>query len=637
MKYISLLILIGFGYCGFAQTNDDLNKQLDLAYALESEKPDSALLVYRNIYQKAQQEEDSFFAFKALQYSGIVFSDNGNYDSAFVYYNKALKLSKTIPYKTGEGSVYINLGNVYLFKSKYPEAIEQYHKGIRIYEELQDTLRLPVAYRNLSGLYREIEDYKNYDIYLNKSIKVTRDPNNLAYLNNDLIKFYIDKGKLEKAKITLDKTLKLVESINDERIQFFTNRNQGEYFRAINKPQDALVYYTNAEDNIQGFKDVYFEMDLYKVMSYAYIDIGRVHLAEKYVLKTLNLAETLQAEDVISKCYLILAEIDHIKNPSKAYSYLKQGMAINDSIKQSKYYNKIAVLEEKFQSKTKDVALAHQKAKLDQLEVDALKRQNQLYASTLTGSVLVIVGLFFIWYFKKQGGIKEKEISHLKLQKEKEKLESLITGEELERKRLAKELHDGINGDLSALKYKLLSIDLSGFSSENKAKFTESVYMLDQSCSLIRHVSHNLAPPSIRDFGLLESVKQFIRKLNAFEQAEIEFQYYGSMLQFSEVVETNIYRIIQELTLNAVKHAEARSIIVQMNFNDDLLNITVEDDGKGFDVKNKSEGIGLKNSLSRVEFLEGNMEIDSTPRGTSILISFLLNTLEHHDKNSNNR
>ena len=631
MRYIFIIL----SFCltqGYSTTIEEhLKSQLDLAYTLEASKPDSALVIYKSIIKESRKANLPLYTFKATQYSGIVFSDNGRYDSAQVYYEKALEISKTSGNRTGEGAVYINLGNVFLFRSLYPEAIESYHSGIRIYEVEKDTNKLSIAYRNLSGLYRELEDYTHYEEYLNKSIDITRDSVSLGYLYNDRIKYFIDKEKLKKAKEALNRTLQFVKTSKNKRVLFFTHRNQGEYYRAIYKPNKAVEYYLKALKDLEYFKDLYFEMDLYKVLSYTYIDLKDTQKAKLYILKTQSIAEQLKAQEVIAKSYEVLAEIDFIENPSKAYTFLQKGKAINDSIKQTEYYNKIAELEEEFQSQKKDIALANQKVELEQLENKALKSENQLYLSILIGGLFVLISLTSIWFYKREQRLKKKEIYRLQLEKEKEKLEALITGEEQERKRLAKDLHDGINGDLSALKFKLLAFESSNFTNEQHKGYQVFIDMLDQSCALIRHISHNLAPPSIRDFGLLESVKQFCSKLNVFEEAHIEFYTYGDQVRFSELIETNIYRIVQELVLNAIKHSEAKEIFVQLNFTDKNLNITVEDDGKGFNKDENFKGIGLKNIHSRVEFLNGGMEISSNNEGTSVLISLFINNLEQHD------
>ncbi|MBP0904412.1 ATP-binding protein [Mariniflexile gromovii] len=265
--------------------------------------------------------------------------------------------------------------------------------------------------------------------------------------------------------------------------------------------------------------------------------------------------------------------------------------------------------------------------KLLKQELDLIKnqREKQIYFIASVGLIIFSLGIWFFFIQKQK--IKNKEIITLQQQKEIAKLEALMDGEEKERMRLAQDLHDGINGDLSYIKYHLSSIEYESLSNENKTLFDKSIDMIDYSCDQVRNISHNLSPTTINDFGLITSLKNYCNKLEGFHPIKINFQHFGNDIKLSKNIETVIYRIIQELVNNIIKHADASEAVVQINSYDDNLFITVEDNGKGFESSQKNAGIGLKNIASRIAFLNATLEEEHNANGTTFTINIDLNNI----------
>ena len=265
--------------------------------------------------------------------------------------------------------------------------------------------------------------------------------------------------------------------------------------------------------------------------------------------------------------------------------------------------------------------------KLNKQEFDLIKstREKQIYFISSLSLVLFSLG---IWYFFRQKqSIKNKEILTLQQQQEITKLQALMEGEEKERSRLAQDLHDGINGDLSYIKYHLSSIELESLSTENKTLVNKAIDMIDYSCDQVRNISHNLSPTTINDFGLVTSLKNYCAKLDGLHPIKINFQHFGNDILLSKNIETVIYRIVQELVNNIIKHANATEALVQFNSHEDILFITVEDNGKGFENNSKTSGIGLKNIASRIAFLNATLEEEHNPNGTTFSINIDLKNI----------
>ncbi|MGV8994688.1 MAG: histidine kinase [Flavobacterium sp.] len=274
--------------------------------------------------------------------------------------------------------------------------------------------------------------------------------------------------------------------------------------------------------------------------------------------------------------------------------------------------------------------------KLLKQELNLAKSQKEKQVFYLVISALIAISVILFFYFKQRHKLKNKEIKNLKQDREISNLEALIDGEEKERKRVAQELHDGLNGDLSAIKYRLSSLEDAPMNAENRENLSQTISMIDSACSQVRSISHNLIPTSILDFGLVETLNEYCEKINFSLPLNIELQHFGNSNVLDKKTETVIYRIIQELINNITKHSKATTALVQLNFHDSELFITVEDNGIGFKVHEEKTGLGLKNIYSRVDFLNANLEIDSSDKGSSYHISIDLNSLKD-DSNSHYR
>ena len=250
-------------------------------------------------------------------------------------------------------------------------------------------------------------------------------------------------------------------------------------------------------------------------------------------------------------------------------------------------------------------------------------KEKQIFYLIVTVLALLSIGLWY--FFKQRQRQKNQEIETLKQNQDIAKLEALIDGEEKERRRIAQELHDGLNGDLAAIKYHLSIFEESDLNETDAENLTKVITMIDESCAQVRSISHNLMPSSILDYGLIETIKEYCLKIKTTNLFKIDFQSFGNYIALSKKSETVIYRIIQELISNILKHSKATEALIQFNYRSDELFITVEDNGIGFDLNAKTNGIGHENIKTRIDFLSAHLNVDSSALGTSYTMSIDLN------------
>ncbi|WP_395054360.1 sensor histidine kinase, partial [Flavobacterium sp.] len=306
-----------------------------------------------------------------------------------------------------------------------------------------------------------------------------------------------------------------------------------------------------------------------------------------------------------------LSQLQAYKGDYKnAYANLLESKKLGDSLFSQKNKNAIAKLE-------------------TENEVLQLKTNNEKKANLNKILIGSSIGLILLGFLGFRNFINKQKLQNLKiteLEKDKQLLaiDSMLKGQEEERGRIAKDLHDGLGGLLSGTKLSFVNMKENLIlTPENTTQFEKSLSMLDTTISDLRKVAHNLMPEALVKFGLDEALRDFCNSIQSTTNCIVNYQKMGISRKLNTTTETFIYRIIQELVNNSVKHAQAKEIIVQLTFVNNKIVITVEDNGKGYDTKsvNLKKGDGLNNIDYRVQFLNGKIDTITSPnKGTSVNI-----------------
>lgn len=598
------------------------------AYDYEESNPTKAIQIYSNAYKLSNKIDYQLGAFRAMQNSGIVHANSANYDSALFYYKKAIPHSDLAKYKKGKASTYINIGNVYQFNGQLDKVVEYYSKGIIIFESIKDSVSIGQTYTNLAALFSSINQFDKEFEYLSKALIIIpkKQLAKRGYIYTDLGLSHLHRNQIKKAIPYFIKADSISKITNDIRLDFFATRNFGEYYIYNKEYKKALPYLEKSILINNKINNTYYSHDLSIMLGEVHNHLHNYSKATLYLTKALKMGIEKEALDIQEKAYLNLSQVyNNEKKYKKAYENLSFHMIIKDSLKNEKTLNQINLLEKQYETEKKDNEIAFQKLQLTEQENFILKNKNKFNLALGGGVLFFLIGLGLWFYYNQQQKIKNNRIVTLQSRQKLIKLESLIDGEEKERHRLAQDLHDGINGDLAVIKYKITSLDYAKFNKKEKDIYNDAISMLDNAVDQVRKISHNLTPPSLHNFDVTEAIQQLCTKLNSSQPGSINFLFFGDRLLLKKEIETAIYRIIQELLNNAIKHANATEILVQINHHKNKLNITVEDNGSGFDPTANSNGIGLRNITSRVTFLKANLDIASNKKGSSFIIEIDLN------------
>jgi len=590
-----------------------IKKLLDKAYGLELSKPDSAIILYNSIINFSINKKNLLYVAKAYNYKGIVYSDLGKYDSAIANYNKSKAIFKSIHNEIGVAANLINIGNTFQFKGNYLSGIVYYIKGISIYEKVKDKYRLSISYGNLASIYDAIGQDADAKNNLLKSIEYAeqiKDSVQLVHNYYNLFSLYCDAKKVDSAAVFLKKAKGYLGKNHDPYLRHLVNYGDARYFVETGNYKQAETKSKQALFFVAQTKDPYYSAQTHALLGKIYLKLAAYKKALSETLKALEIATNSNNIDNLVKIDGQLSDIyEKTNQPKKALYYKKMEFKYKDRILNEKRQKNINRLQIKFETAIKDKAIIKQQLLLE-------KKQTQF--NYMIGVVLFsLISALLIWFsFLQRQKRKNQEIATLKREHQIKSLELLIEGGEKERMRIAKELHDGVNGDLSSIKYKLSSIQQM-----NNKIIDEVVAMIDKSCKQVRSISHNLVPPSLEGFSLIEATENFCQNNNATYKPTISFHQIGTASCFQKKEEINIFRIIQELVNNSIKHADATEIDVQISCRNNTMLITIEDNGKGFDINNtKGNGIGLQNVQSRADYLQATIDVISNNKGTSYTI-----------------
>jgi signal transduction histidine kinase len=356
--------------------------------------------------------------------------------------------------------------------------------------------------------------------------------------------------------------------------------------------------------------------------------------AQRYLAEARRIGETHRLQHKLLYVYKLQSALELLDGDMAAFRKMDQQrdsverLLINESVLRN-----TQELEVRYQSRqqaARIVRLSHEK----QIQTLSL-RQKTLLNYVFLGTIASLLGLGYSFYrnaVSKQiiarhaYQLQARRIRELEQERQLIAADAILKGEERERSRLARDLHDGLGGMLSGIKLSLTHMAGNMLLSEaNALSFTRTLTQLDHSIQELRRVAHSMMPENLLRFGLREVLRDYCETLERSARIPIRFQAFGPQERLEQTTEIILYRIVQELLTNVVRHAGATEVLVQLMHAGEHVTLTVEDNGKGFDPRCTGKGIGLGNVLSRVDYLNGHTDIVASPEaGTSVNIQIPL-------------
>lgn len=534
--------------------------------------------------------KDTLAIARILNNIGTLERVEGNTELAFENLFEALKIFETMQATTSLGRTYINMANVYEDEGQLEKAASNYQEALKIFETTRDTLEIATTSYNLANIYYltdELGEAKALALKSQQYYALVNNWEGMADILNILAAIAWDQDQLEEARQYFKEGIAIYEANGDESIglcDLYTNL--GIIQVELKQPQKALSALKEARRLLTGKGSI-----------------------EDHLYLDNNFAEAFHA----------------MNQYDSAYHYQTLARNRQDSLYQVEKTEAIAEMQTKYETERKEKELAEER-----LLREKYANQRSLLFQLLIAS-LVILGLLYLFFRQRQKAaaiiaqqkakIHEQEVADLLQEQELKMVNAALEGQEVERRRIAKDLHDRLGSMLTTLKWRFDGLLERETTSAKKEPLEEANQMLDNAYHEVRRIAHDMNSGVLNKFGLVPALEELASTLQKNGTMKVEVQTFGLTKRLDTALEIIVYRIIQELVSNVLKHAQATELSIQVNNIDNNLQIAVEDNGLGFDAQKMKEGMGLKNIEARLQSWNGQLEVDSElGRGTIVFV-----------------
>lgn len=541
------------------------------------------------------------------------------YNARFLFYTGQLDASEEavlnqlkVDDKNMEKAKFHNiLGTISTMRQDYKKAISWYEKAIDEYEAKGNKKGVALVKINIANIFFSLSDFESAYKYIHashKGLKPFKDSLNEVSVLGILSISEAKTGRYASASKHAKETLGLSKKTANKNGVALAYLALGEIALMEKRHDDAITHYRKT-DSVAALTR----------------NVNLIHLARVGMLSTfITLKEYSEAKEAGEKA---LSELEFVHNKTTEY-VIRRNLAdayaglgeyekafefkhasdsiykVTSSLKNKEYINELLIRHD---TQRKESQLEIERNE-NLIKEERLKQQGWILFTV--SLVLLIAILVFVGYRRAE----RSKLNQLKTEQENELMRALIDGEEKERERIANELHDGLASDLTGIKMIL---------SQSKEGLPDGVLgILSRVHEQTRRISHNLSPLNLEKLGLVSALRNFAQE-NSTASAQIEFYASKDHIEIAPIEHaTLIYRVCQEFIQNALKHAEAKVVDIQIMAGEEGLTINIEDDGIGFDSTTQNTSFGLMNARKQVELLNGELTIDSRPqKGTVVFIS----------------
>lgn len=605
-------------------------------YSMAIESAQKALKIEKEI-------QDTFGIARAYGQLSMLYSSVGRVDEALEAGELCIDLYKQIGSLSTLANAYDRQSILLQNKGRFAEALSLINYGLEIREQLNDTINTLFSYMSLAKLYSKLSNHSKsvelYNLAIERAV-ILNDEYNLSQIYTNISIPYFALKEYATAIDYNIKSIKIKTQLKLEKTLDTNFNNLGNCYNKLGEYNKAIEYYRRSielkEEN--GKKEG---------LAIAYNNLGNLYFSQKQYEKALDCYERGLDYAVITDDKLVKLELYF--NIYKSYtvsgqlgnaiSYSDKYILLRDSL-DAAYRNAVNLRDEYLEAKSKNELLE----KENQIKDIKIKRRN-LQIFSLVGGMALLFLLFFAFFrslrlkqrtllAEKNNQINEQKISELLKNQELKSMSAMLEGQEGERKRIAQDLHDRLGSMLSMVKLHFKSVEdnIQSIRENNIAMYNKANNLLDEACDEVRKIAHDLTSGVLNKFGLVPALNNLKESIEATGRLNIEILNFGfdeNRLEYN--IEINIYRILQELISNILKHSKASDVNIQLLKKEARLNIVVEDNGIGFDVDRAKmqRGLGLKNIESRVDSLNGELNIDSGKGvGTTVTIEIPLNQVK---------
>ncbi|HOP04101.1 MAG TPA: sensor histidine kinase [Tenuifilaceae bacterium] len=577
----------------------------------------------------------------AYRTSAMFYNDIVDFENALKYYNLSEAIFETFPNEVGEqylARTWLNMSYLFFLGDDYASAIEYCTKAEPIFLKYEMNRHLINLYSKMGEFQDRLNDSireKNYHQEVIKLANKANDWFSLGSAYNTYATYLMQQKRTEESLEYLEKVKHIADSTGFTQfsVAYFINKG---YIEANinNNQQAALKIYFEGLNFARKSGSAWELADMLERISRTYIKLNNPNLAIKYAQESLELSKKYgimehqrRLTETLFNAYQMTG------NYKKANEFVFQYLELQKKFFSSENKKQINFLNAKNEAQRREIRIANLELEKRVSEAALSRRTLMLFISlTIAFAGLIVTLLLYrnhrqqILLTHRELELRERKILDLEREKELAVAQSTIKGEEAERSRIARELHDGLGGLLTVARLNLSNMQGNHFLNEENANaFQNALELIDSSVKELRRVAHNMMPEILHKNGLNSAIENFCTSLNSDDSPLVSYNFFGEDFRFSNALELTVYRTAQELINNSIKHSLSPSVEVQLLLNTTRLCLTVTDFGVGFDPAKMEDakGNGLPNIRSRVSSFGGKLEVNSSPgKGTEVVVEF---------------
>lgn len=602
---------------------------------------DSTLLYSRKGLVVARQMNDLNKIAKSNYNLSLVYTNLTQYDSANAYLDRIDEMMPRVNDTSIRIAAYNTRAMLSNYMSDYETAVDALMKAVELIEASQSRpvrSMLAQTYGNIGhNLMAEKQIQKGVE-YEEKALALKGYPNEARYrvlIHLDIFGAYLDLGDRTKAKLHLDSAIEGNKSLNNVAVSSLVANNQGVYYRRVGDLPQALTAFLEAYNLSAGSGNEYLKAEAADNIASLYLTQGDQVLAEKYATEGNAIAQRLSQLKVVASTYETLSDVMSArKDFKKALEYSELYKLYSDSATNEETQKTSVALENRYQHQKRQREIAALTAANVAHELDVVKKNRLLIGGSIISVATIIILLLSYRNSRQRRELAEKEqtlqqeqILFLERQQQVVSLQSMINGQETERSRIARDLHDGLGGLFSTVKMYFSTLQDKNPQLGSDELFQKGYAIIDTASTEVRRIAHNMMPEVLLKLGLVNALKDLCDSITAAKLVTVSLEVHGMTGRLSSTTEIMLFRIIQELLNNIIKHANATEVIIQCVRDHSRLSVIVEDNGRGFSASESQEGShsGIEAVKNRVSYLKGNMTIDSQKNvGTTVMMDFLI-------------
>lgn len=587
---------------------------------------DTARMYLNELEAYAKKIDDArALAVAALLKANFLY-DEGRYAEAQKHNEEALKRSTQLLDTAMIARSYLNIGSTADAAGIKDSAVMNYLNAIEFFEAMEDSINAAYLKMNIGLVFKSMDDYPKALAYYKEAyheLSSLKDEFGVTTVTTNLASLYNEISQYDSAIYYGQQGLDGYAQLGHKAYTMFP-------LEVIANANFELKNYTLSEEQfleaLELSKANQFEEETFTIslgLSKLYLEQSKLKLAENYAKEAHALANKTGSledmADVNKLSYLIAKKAQRF---SESINYLEAYQLYSDSLEGIEKVQVIADLETKYQTAKKEQEIVNQQLDIAS-KASAIKTQ-RLQIFTLIGGLVILI-LFLLIFYTQFRSKQQQKLQQALLEEKQRGFETVINATEKERSRISKDLHDGIGQQLSALKMALNKVSDEITDERQKANLELITSRFSKSAEEVRQISHQMMPHTLMENGLVEAIEDLLKSSFQFSEIKYQFEHHNVARRFQQNIEISLYRVLQEIINNIIKHAEASEVDIQLINNKGKLLLFAEDNGKGMS-KVSTGGHGLLNIKSRLDMVAGTINYEASPSGgTALTISIPIN------------